>query len=69
LLFADEPTGNLDAKTGRVMIDLLFELNRERGTTLILVTHDLSLASRCGRRLHIDAGIVTTEEHQSEMAM
>lgn len=69
LLFADEPTGNLDAKTGRVMIDLLFELNRERGTTLILVTHDLDLASRCGRRLHIDDGVVTTEDHQAEMAM
>lgn len=69
LLFADEPTGNLDAKTGRVMIELLFELNRERGTTLILVTHDLDLASRCGRRLHIDDGIVTTEDHHAEMAM
>ena len=69
LLFADEPTGNLDAKTGRVMIDLLFELNRERGTTLILVTHDLDLASRCGRRLHIDDGFVTTEDHQTAMAM
>lgn len=69
LLFADEPTGNLDAKTGRVMIDLLFELNRERGTTLILVTHDAGLAARCGRRLYIDAGIVSTDEHQVEMAM
>ncbi|MEP7157095.1 MAG: ABC transporter ATP-binding protein [Betaproteobacteria bacterium] len=69
LLFADEPTGNLDAKTGRAMIDLLFELNREKGTTLILVTHDLGLAARCGRRLHIDAGIVSTEEHQHDMAM
>ena len=69
LLFADEPTGNLDAKTGRAMIDLLFELNRERGTTLILVTHDLGLAAKCGRRLHIDAGVVRTEEHQQEMAM
>jgi len=69
LLFADEPTGNLDAKTGRAMIDLLFELNRERGTTLILVTHDLGLAARCGRRLQIDAGVVTTEEQQQEMAM
>jgi putative ABC transport system ATP-binding protein len=59
LLFADEPTGNLDAKTGRAMIDLLFTLNRERGTTLILVTHDLSLAERCGRRLTIDEGVVT----------
>ena len=61
LLFADEPTGNLDAKTGRSMIDLLFELNRERGTTLILVTHDLGLAARCDRRLSIDAGVVTEE--------
>jgi putative ABC transport system ATP-binding protein len=69
LLFADEPTGNLDANTGRAMIDLLFELNRERGTTLILVTHDLNLASRCGRRLTIDAGIVSTEAEQAEMAM
>ncbi len=69
LLFADEPTGNLDAKTGRAMIDLLFELNRERGTTLILVTHDLGLAAKCGRRLHIEAGVVSTEEHQREMAM
>jgi putative ABC transport system ATP-binding protein len=62
LLFADEPTGNLDAKTGRAMIELLFELNRERGTTLILVTHDLSLAARCDRRLSIDAGVVTEEQ-------
>jgi putative ABC transport system ATP-binding protein len=58
LLFADEPTGNLDAKTGRAMVDLLFELNRERGTTLILVTHDASLAARCDRRLVIDTGRV-----------
>jgi putative ABC transport system ATP-binding protein len=69
LLFADEPTGNLDARTGRAMIDLLFELNRERGTTLILVTHDLALAARCGRRLNIDAGVVSTEQHRQEMAM
>lgn len=59
LLFADEPTGNLDAKTGRTMMDLLFELNREHGTTLILVTHDAALAARCDRRLHIEAGAVT----------
>ena len=69
LLFADEPTGNLDARTGRTMIDLLFELNREHGTTLILVTHDLALAGRCGRRLTIEAGVISTEEHQQEMAM
>ena len=64
LLFADEPTGNLDAKTGSAMIDLLFELNRERGTTLILVTHDVGLAARCGRRLQIDAGVVDAGEPQ-----
>ena len=69
LLFADEPTGNLDAKTGRTMIDLLFQLNRERGTTLILVTHDAGLAARCGRRLTIDAGVVTDETDHNEMAM
>jgi putative ABC transport system ATP-binding protein len=69
LLFADEPTGNLDAKTGRAMIDLLFELNRERGTTLILVTHDLNLAARCNRRLVIEAGVVQAEDSPPQMAM
>ena len=68
LLFADEPTGNLDAKTGRNMIELLFELNREHGTTLILVTHDQSLASRCGRRLFIDAGVVSNENLTAEIS-
>ena len=56
LLFADEPTGNLDAETGRAIIELMFALNREQGTTLILVTHDESLARRCGRVLRMDAG-------------
>jgi len=56
VLFADEPTGNLDAKTGEKVIDLLFELNRERNTTLIMVTHDEQLAQRCERRINIDAG-------------
>lgn len=49
ILFADEPTGNLDEKTGESIIELLFEVNREQGTTLILVTHDMSLARRCQR--------------------
>jgi putative ABC transport system ATP-binding protein len=63
LLLADEPTGNLDAHTGQQVIDLLFELNRERGTTLLLVTHDEALASRCTRRLKLVAGeLVTTAE-------
>lgn len=56
LLFADEPTGNLDSATGATVIDLLFDLNREQGTTLILVTHDPALAGRCGRRLLLEAG-------------
>ncbi len=56
LLMADEPTGNLDTATGAHVIDLLFELNRERGTTLLLVSHDESLAQRCGRRLVLSDG-------------
>ena len=56
LLFADEPTGNLDAATGQVIIDLLFRLNAERRTTLVLVTHDTDLASRCDRTLRLHAG-------------
>ena len=56
LLFADEPTGNLDTETGRAIIDLLFELNASSGTTLVLVTHDEPLAARCGRTLRLVAG-------------
>ncbi|HSC46465.1 MAG TPA: ABC transporter ATP-binding protein [Gammaproteobacteria bacterium] len=56
LLFADEPTGNLDAATGQVIIDLLFKLNRERHATLVLVTHDTELAARCARTLHLHGG-------------
>ena len=56
ILFADEPTGNLDTATGERVIDLLFELNREEGTTLVLVTHDTALATRCDRRLEMSAG-------------
>lgn len=56
ILFADEPTGNLDSKTGAYIIDLLFELNRENHTTLILVTHDHALASRCQRTIELAAG-------------
>jgi putative ABC transport system ATP-binding protein len=56
VLFADEPTGNLDAATGERIMDLLFGLNSETGTTLVLVTHDKALASRCGRVIRLDAG-------------
>lgn len=56
LLLADEPTGNLDAATGAAIIDLMFEMNAERGTTLVLVTHDEALAARCGRRIRLSAG-------------
>lgn len=58
VLFADEPTGNLDAATGARVIELLFELNREHKATLVLVTHDETVASRCGRRIYLDAGRV-----------
>ncbi|MDG2412116.1 MAG: ABC transporter ATP-binding protein [Halioglobus sp.] len=61
ILFADEPTGNLDTETGQRIIELLFELNREEGTTLVLVTHDLVLAGRCERRLRLDSGRLVAE--------
>lgn len=56
LLFADEPTGSLDAATGEAVIQLMFQLNREHGSTLVLVTHDLAIAARCGRTITIAAG-------------
>ena len=58
VLFADEPTGNLDATTGAKIIELLFELNRGSQTTLVLVTHDQAIAERCGRIIRLDAGRV-----------
>lgn len=61
LLFADEPTGNLDRQTGDKIADLLFSLNREHGTTLILVTHDPQLAARCDRRLRLVDGELREE--------
>jgi putative ABC transport system ATP-binding protein len=61
ILFADEPTGNLDSKTGAHIIDLLFELNSEHKTTLILVTHDHALASRCTRTIRLEAGCLCAE--------
>ena len=56
ILFADEPTGNLDSKTGKTVADLLFKLNKERETTLVLVTHDEKLALRCDHQLILEAG-------------
>ena len=61
LLFADEPTGNLDTNTGQAIIELLFALNQEAGTTLVLVTHDEHLAERCGRILRLDSGMLVGE--------
>jgi putative ABC transport system ATP-binding protein len=60
ILFADEPTGNLDAATGSQVIELMLELNRAQGTTLILVTHDEVLAKRCSRQLRLEAGRVVS---------
>ena len=56
VLLADEPTGSLDFATGERVMALMFDMNREAGTTLVLVTHDRGIAARCDRQLHIDAG-------------
>ncbi len=61
LVLADEPTGNLDAATGRQIIDLMFDLNARQGTTLILVTHDEAIAARCGRVLRLRSGRLATD--------
>jgi putative ABC transport system ATP-binding protein len=59
ILFADEPTGNLDTKTGQHIADLLFQLNEQSGTTLVLVTHDTKLAARCQRQVEMDSGVLS----------
>jgi putative ABC transport system ATP-binding protein len=56
LLLADEPTGSLDFATGAKVMDLMFDMNREAGTTLVLVTHDRAIAARCDRQLRMEAG-------------
>jgi putative ABC transport system ATP-binding protein len=61
VLFADEPTGNLDTRTGETIMELMFELNRKSSTTLVLVTHDNSLAARCDRVLSLDAGRLVSD--------
>jgi putative ABC transport system ATP-binding protein len=60
IVFADEPTGNLDSQTGKIVEDLLFRLNKLAGITLIIVTHDQDIANRCGRQIHISDGVITT---------
>jgi putative ABC transport system ATP-binding protein len=61
VLLADEPTGSLDFATGNTIMELMFDLNREQGTTLVLVTHDQAIAGRCERRITIEAGAVVPE--------
>ena len=63
ILFADEPTGNLDAETSEKVIKLLFDLNRDAGTTLIIVTHDLELAARTSRSIKIKGGVIISDEN------
>jgi putative ABC transport system ATP-binding protein len=67
VLMADEPTGNLDGATGAEVADLMFRLNRERGTTLLLVTHDAALASRCNRRLSLAGGRLVGDETATQV--
>jgi putative ABC transport system ATP-binding protein len=63
VLLADEPTGSLDFATGERVMQLMFDMNREAGTTLLLVTHDVAIAERCERQLHIEAGRLTSGAH------
>ena len=65
VLFADEPTGNLDSRTGSTIMQLMFDLNRDSSTTLVLVTHDQSLAERCERILSLDGGLLVSDSWQS----
>ncbi len=68
VLLADEPTGSLDFATGETIMELMFDLNKERGTTLVLVTHDRGIAARCERRITIEAGRVAAQETVAEQA-
>ncbi len=69
ILFADEPTGNLDSANGEKIIELLFELNQQFGTTLVLVTHDLKLADRCQKQIALDAGKIKSNATNLESAV
>ena len=66
VLLADEPTGSLDFATGEKIMELMFELNREQGTTLVLVTHDRAIAALCERRLTVEAGRIVLDERTDE---
>ena len=68
ILIADEPTGNLDSQTGLEIVSLIFRLREERGTTLVLVTHDESLAARCDRRIHLRSGHIEKDERLVSLA-
>ena len=66
VILGDEPTGNLDTRTSNEVMDLLFELNAERGTTLLVVTHDAEIAARCSRVLHMEDGLIVRDEKSEE---
>jgi putative ABC transport system ATP-binding protein len=66
VILGDEPTGNLDSRTSKEVMDLLFELNAERGTTLLVVTHDSEIAARCSRILHMEDGLIVRDEKSEE---
>ena len=68
ILFADEPTGNLDANTGGRIVELIEELNRESGASVVLVTHDLTLAARAGRMIRLADGIIVEDRESRESA-
>ena len=68
VLLADEPTGSLDFATGETVMQLMFELNQELGTTLVLVTHDPAIAARCQRRITIEAGRISASAHEAKSA-
>jgi ABC-type glutathione transport system ATPase component len=66
VIFADEPTGNLDSTTGDKIMDLLFDLNQEKGVTLIIVTHDQDLAKRCDRQIHLKDGLIESDTERGK---
>ena len=68
VLFADEPTGNLDQQTGETVIEILFRMNREYGTTLVLVSHDLALARSCDRIIQMEAGHIRDQQQTVQLA-